>query len=83
MRAMKTLSVKLPPVLEAKLAAAAERRGLTKSALIRGALEVVLTGNRRHGRAGSFLALAKDLAGCVAGPSDLSHNKRQLRGYGR
>jgi hypothetical protein len=78
----KTLSVKLPAALDAKLAAAAARRRVSKSAVIRGALERALAdaGGRR---AGSFLALARDLHGCVTGPGDLSYHSRHLRGYGR
>lgn len=83
MRAMRTLSVKLPAALEARLAALAQRRGVTKSAVIRRALEWTVSDDRGRGRAGSFLALAKDLAGSLAGPADLSYNKRRLRGYGR
>lgn len=79
---MKTLSVKVPSALEVELTVAATRRGLSKSALIRAALEGALTSGRGR-QAGSFLALARDLAGCVAGPKDLSHSPRHLRDYGR
>jgi hypothetical protein len=33
--------------------------------------------------AASALSLAKDLAGCVSGPPDLSVNKDYLRGFGK
>jgi len=79
---MKTLSVKLPPALEAKLGAMAATRGVSKSEVIRTALERLVADGRRS-RAGSFLALAKDLHGCVEGPGDLSYHPRHLRGYGR
>jgi len=79
---MKTFSIKLPEALAARVAAVAVRRGASKSAVIRGALEnAFVNGSGR--KAGSFFDLAKDLAGCVAGPADLSHNPRHLRGYGR
>lgn len=79
---MKTLSVKLPNGLDAKLTAAARRRKTTKSALVRKALEDVL---RESGKAnaGSALDLIHDLSGCVTGPADLSVNKTHLKTFGR
>ena len=79
---MKSLSVKLPDALDAKLAAMAQQRGVSKSEVVRGALEALLVRNRGYRKA-SALALAKDLAGCVAGPGDLSFNKDYLKDYGR
>ena len=79
---MKTLSLKLPEALAAKLAALAKKRRATKSALVRDALEAFLA---RDGKAsaGSFLDLAGDIVGCAEGPGDLSYNKAYLRDYGR
>ncbi len=79
---MKTLTVKLPAALDAKISALAARRRVTKSQVVRGALERLFDDGRRP-RSGSFLALAKDLHGCVEGPGDLSHSSRHLRDYGR
>jgi hypothetical protein len=79
---MKTLSVKLPDGLDARLTAAARRRKTTKSSLVRKTLQEVL---REHGHAkrGSALDLVRDLIGCVAGPADLSVNKAHLKTFGR
>ena len=79
---MRTLSVKLPDGLDAKLTAAARRRKTNKSALVRKALEGVL---REPGTSadGSALDLVRDLVGCVAGPADLSVNKAYLKTFGR
>ena len=79
---MKTLSVKLPNGLDARLTVAARRRKTTKNALVRKALEDVL---RESGQAnaGSALDLVRDLVGCVAGPADLSMNKAYLKTFGR
>jgi Arc/MetJ-type ribon-helix-helix transcriptional regulator len=79
---MKTLSLKLPETLDSRLTAAARRRGQSRSAVVREALEALLGGDNA-GREGSCLDLAADLAGCVAGPGDLSVNPDRLRGYGR
>jgi len=75
------ISLKLPPALFEKLAAEAERTGKSKSAILRDALEAYLDGaNDASGM--SFHQLAKDLAGIVEGPGDLSYNKKYLEGLG-
>ena len=78
---MPTLSLKLPGSLDAKITEAARETGTTRSAVVRKVLEEALSAEQRVGK-GSCLALAKDLAGSVSGPRDLSVNKRHLRGYG-
>ena len=79
---MKTLSVKVPDGLDAKLTAAARQRKTNKSALVRKALEGALRdpGTRK---AGSALAMVHDLVGCVSGTVDLSFNKAHLKTFGR
>ena len=79
---MKTLSVKIPHGLDARLAAAARRRKTNKSVLVRKALEGVLRESAKP-RAGSTLDLVRDLVGCVAGPADLSVTKVHLKTLGR
>ena len=79
---MRTLSVKVPDGLDARLTAVARQRRTSKSALARKALEAVL---REPGKRtpGSALDLVRDLVGCVAGPADLSVNKAHLKTFGR
>ncbi len=79
---MKTLSLKLEDALYARVLAAAKRQGTTQSAVVRDAILARLESHRDRAL-GSALDLAKDLAGCVTGPSDLSTNKAHLRGFGR
>ena len=79
---MKTISLKLADTFDAELTAAARQRGMSKSALIRDALEKFLAING-HEETGSALSLAKDLAGCLDGPEDLSVNPDYLRNFGR
>ncbi|MBW1790433.1 MAG: ribbon-helix-helix protein, CopG family [Deltaproteobacteria bacterium] len=79
---MKTLSLKLPEELFAKLTAAAGKRGETRSAVVREAIQLFIKGNKYTSNA-SCLDLAKDLAGCVKGPPDLSFNKQRMREYGQ
>ncbi|MEA3359351.1 MAG: CopG family transcriptional regulator [Thermodesulfobacteriota bacterium] len=79
---MKTFSLKLPESLLARLTSAAMERGENKSALVREALEIFITGDNQSPK-GSCLDLAKDLIGCVNGPADLSFNKKHMHGYGQ
>ena len=79
---MKTLTVKVPEELDLKLAAVAAKRGESKSNLIRTAINLILKENKAV-IPNSCLDMAKDLVGSVEGPSDLSCNKRHLKGYGK
>ena len=78
---MTTISFKVPAALERRLTQVAERRGTTRSAVIRHALERFV--EKDTGRSDSCLAIAAELIGCVEGPADLSHNKKRLAGFGR
>jgi predicted transcriptional regulator len=79
--AMKTISAKVTDSFDVELTGMAKRHGMSKSALIREALETYLRAGRSRGN-GSAMALADDLAGIVAGPEDLSVNKRHLQKFG-
>lgn len=79
---MTTLALKIPETLADDLSALARRRGTSKAALVREALQTLL---RREPSPppGSALALAGDLVGCVEGPGDLSYNRAYLDDLGR
>jgi predicted transcriptional regulator len=79
---MKTISVRIDGAADYRLTALARRTGQTRSSLVRAALEAFLK-REDCWEAYSCLELAADLAGCVAGPGDLSVNNDHLRGYGR
>ena len=79
---MRTITLKLPDGLAARVSATVRRRGVTTSDLVREALEDNL-GHGKPGRGGSCLELAAGLRGALAGPVDLSSNPRHLKGYGR
>jgi metal-responsive CopG/Arc/MetJ family transcriptional regulator len=79
---MKTLSVKLPESLLERLDSAAMKRGESRSVLLREAIEM-LTREESELRSGSCLEMAKDLAGSISGPEDLSFNKRNMEDYGK
>ena len=78
---MKTISVKIPEELDAKLSVIAAQYGESKSILIRNAIEQIVLSVETV-TPDSCLDLIKDLVGCVDGPEDLSHNKKHLEGYG-
>jgi hypothetical protein len=81
-----TLTLKLPPSLDAALAAASEKAQLSKSELVRRAVIAYLVPGGPHDGVDvplSALALAGELVGCFAGgPSDLASNPRHLDGFG-
>jgi Arc/MetJ-type ribon-helix-helix transcriptional regulator len=79
---MRTITLKLPDGLAARVSATVKRRGVSTSALVREALEDRL-GSEKRVRVGSCLDLAGDLAGVLGGAADLSSNGRHLKGYGR
>ena len=79
---MNTISLKVPETLAIKLENTARQRGISKSALIRDALETYLqTDKAEHPE--SALSRAADLVGVLSGPEDLSVNKDYLRDFGR
>ncbi len=78
---MVAVSLKMPEPLAAEVAAVAHRKGVSKSALIREAIETFLSGDEvNHPR--SALDLVADLVGACEGPEDLSVNKKYMEGFG-
>ena len=78
---MKTVTLKVPEVIDARIALLAEREGLSKSAFIREAInERIARGGAEP--AGAFLEQAADLVGVVEGAEDLSVARCHLDGYG-
>ena len=79
---MNTISLKMPETLAIRLEDTARRKGVSKSALIRDALEAYLQTDRAE-HPESALSRAADLVGVLSGPGDLSVNKDYLRDFGR
>ena len=79
---MKTISLKLPEILESQLDIVARKNALSKSEIVRRALLDYFS-RANVSRSGSFFELAQDLAGSINGPSDLSTNKDRFEGYGK
>jgi predicted transcriptional regulator len=74
---MRTVSIKLPEGLDERVDQLAKRRGISRSEVIRAAVE-----RYTAAEAESFAVRAADLAGSVEGASDLSHAAHHLEGYG-
>ena len=76
-----TLTVKISKQLRQQIAAAAKRRRITQSELVREAIEKSLRSQTTAGP--SAFDLISDLIGIGdEGPSDLSTNKKHMAGFG-
>ncbi|MEZ5387725.1 MAG: ribbon-helix-helix protein, CopG family [Prosthecobacter sp.] len=81
---MRTISLKLPDSLQMRLEQESRRRHMTKSALVRVALERELEQPQTADGA-SCHDLARDLAGSIKKPlpKDLVTNPRHMKSFGR
>jgi len=79
---MRTISVRLPQHLHAKLEQAAQRRAQSKAAVVREALDQFLTHEAAPTNPPSLLELAGDLIGYAEGPGDLSTIPKYMEGFG-
>ena len=79
---MTTVSLKLPDPLAVRLAETARQKSMSKSALIRDALETYLRSDDAVGK-DSALSLVADARGMLSGPEDLSFHKEHLGKFGR
>jgi hypothetical protein len=82
---MSVLSCKLPPALDGRLAALAKRRGVSKSVLVREAIEakVVEEAAAPPGPTNLIEALGDSVGSIASGKHDLARNKKHLKRYGR
>jgi len=81
---MNTLTIKIPPQLEDNIVQASAQEHLSKSELVKRALEAYLRQRKSTTHFVSALDQAGDLVGCFSGgPSDLSTNPEHLASFGR
>lgn len=81
---MNTLTIKIPEQLEAEIVQASAQEHVSKSELVRRALDVYLRQRKSGNTFVSALDQAGDLVGCFAGgPTDLSSNPDHLASFGR
>ena len=78
---MTTISCKIPEQLGAELASLARRQRVSKSAIVRQALERHVQQRRKASSLRAF-DLVKSLCGALHGPPDLSTNPQHLEGLG-
>jgi hypothetical protein len=78
---MATITCKVSEKLNAQLKTLARRRHISKSAILREALESKTKASARSS-APSAYDLVKHLCGSLRGPKDLSTNPRHMRGFG-
>ncbi len=78
---MKTRTLKMPDVLDRQVDEFAARKRVSRSVVVREAIEAYLLQGEKPERP-CVLAVVRDLAGCLEGPPDLSHNERHLQDYG-
>jgi hypothetical protein len=76
-----TMSLKISPALESKIAADARARRVSKSQIVRELLEKHYKSNGKKRRR-TFGELAGHLIGVAEGPPDLSSNPKYMEGYG-
>jgi metal-responsive CopG/Arc/MetJ family transcriptional regulator len=79
---MKSISLKIPDPLHARLERISKERGAAKSDVVRDALEAYLA-EGKNGKPLSIAELAADLVGSIDGPSDLATNPKYMRGFGK
>jgi predicted DNA-binding protein len=80
------LTCKLPHSLDAGLTELAKRRGVSKSVLVREAIEAKIAGEmapQDPAPANLVEALGDSVGSVASGKRDLARNKRHLEGYGR
>ncbi|HTR76719.1 MAG TPA: ribbon-helix-helix domain-containing protein [Gemmatimonadaceae bacterium] len=75
---MRPFSIKLPEQLEQRLDEIARERNLTRSMVVREALQAYTARPLR-----SAAAAAGDLVGSLAGPRDLSTASKHMAGFGK
>jgi hypothetical protein len=78
---VKTITCKLPETLDADLETAAREEGVSKSQIVRKAVEDRISRSRAR-RSPRAFDLVKDLSGSVKGPADLLTNPKYMDGFG-
>lgn len=76
---MDPISIKLSKQLQELLDTLAKQRGLTRSAVVREALQAYAA---ESGAGSTAAAAAGDLVGSLDGPRDLSTSAKHMRGFG-
>jgi len=78
---MRTITCKLPAKLDAELTAAAREEGISKSEVVRKALEDRV-GRRRGRKRRRAFDLVGNLSGSLDGPADILTNPKYMKDFG-
>lgn len=78
---MKTITCKLPAKLDAELTSVAQEEGISKSEVVRKALEDRI-GRRRGKKRHRAFDLVGNLRGSLNGPADLLTNPKYMQDFG-
>ena len=80
---MTTITCKIPEKLDTELEAVAEKRGVSKSALVREALESTIAAQKDRVQLSAHDVM-KEFCGIVkGGPKDRSWNRKRMENFGR
>ena len=80
---MKMLTLKVPDDLHERLKDEAQRRGASKSFIVREAVAQYLASSSGERDGQSALDAMGDLIGSIEGPGDLSFNPKHMDGFGK
>ena len=82
---VETLSIKVPKATKTRLKALARARKTSPSALLREAIDHVLSGSQTRSSRPSLHELSRDLFEDLGpgGPPDLSSNPKHMEGFGK
>jgi hypothetical protein len=80
---MITITCKIPESLDAELEAVAERRGVSKSVVVRESIEASLPDQKQLAGLSAFDVM-KEACGIIKrGPRDLATHPKHMKGFGR
>jgi Arc/MetJ-type ribon-helix-helix transcriptional regulator len=80
---MTVLTLKVPPELDRTIRLVARKRGTSRSAVVRAAIERYVEEDVSVVAEPSTLDLVRAFAGSVRGPADLAVDPAHLEGYGQ
>ena len=79
---MTTITCKIPEQLDTELEALAEKRGVSKSQVVREAIKANLEVQKRRSALSAHDVLKESCGIIKGGPKDRSWNSRRLEGFG-
>ena len=80
---MITITCKIPETLDAELEAVAERRGVSKSKVVRESIEASLPEQKKRSGLSAYDVMKQACGIIKNGPRDLATHPRHMKGFGR